>query len=121
MITCTTLLKYHRGNTREIILTAGPIESLFLIQHDFPNTTFLFGDDDKKTQSILYVFIHLLTFLLKIYFIRFTIQHRYGRIFLMLINAVKPCYRSILLDCFGEKRYDFRWHRKNYHIVERNR
>ena len=35
------------SNTRELIFTSSPIESLFLIQHDSPNTTFLFGDGNN--------------------------------------------------------------------------
>ncbi len=39
-------------NTREIIFTENPLEALFLIQNDYPNTTFLFGDDSKYVKFI---------------------------------------------------------------------
>ncbi len=39
-------------NTREIILTESPLEALLLIQNDYPNTTFLFGDDSKYVKFI---------------------------------------------------------------------
>jgi len=39
-------------NTREIIFTENPLEALLLIQNDYPNTTFLFGDDHKYVNFI---------------------------------------------------------------------
>jgi len=37
---------------REIIFTENPLEALLLIQNDYPNTTFLFGDDHKYLKFI---------------------------------------------------------------------
>jgi len=39
-------------NMREIIFTESPLEALLLIQNDYPNTTFLFGDDHKYLKFI---------------------------------------------------------------------
>jgi len=39
-------------NMREIIFTENPLEALLLIQNDYPNTTFLFGDDHKYLKFI---------------------------------------------------------------------
>ena len=39
-------------NMKEIIFTENPLESLILIQNDYPNTTFLFGDDSKYVNFI---------------------------------------------------------------------
>jgi len=39
-------------NTREIIFTENPLETLLLIQNDYPNTTFLYGDDSKYVKFI---------------------------------------------------------------------
>ncbi len=39
-------------NVREIIFTENPIEALFLIQNDYSNTTFIFGDDSKYVNFI---------------------------------------------------------------------
>ncbi len=43
-----TFLKY----TKELILTESPLEGLLLIQNDIPNTTFVFGDDQKYLHFI---------------------------------------------------------------------
>ena len=34
-------------NTKEIVLTESPIDTLILLQNNFPNTTFLYGDNSK--------------------------------------------------------------------------
>ena len=34
-------------NTKELVITESPIDSLILLQNNFPNTTFLYGDDSK--------------------------------------------------------------------------
>ena len=39
-------------NVREIIFTEDPIEALFLIQNDYSNATFIFGDDLKYVNFI---------------------------------------------------------------------
>ncbi len=39
-------------NSREIILTMNPVEALLLIQNDYPNVTFLAGDDPKYIHFI---------------------------------------------------------------------
>ena len=39
-------------NTKELYLTKSPLDSLLLIQSDIPNTTFLFGDDQKYLHFI---------------------------------------------------------------------
>jgi len=38
--------------SKEIIFTESPIETILLIQNDYPNTTFLFGDDSKYVSFI---------------------------------------------------------------------
>ena len=40
-------------NTREVIFTENPLEALLLIQNDYPNTTFLFGDNHKYVKFIV--------------------------------------------------------------------
>ncbi len=40
------------GNIDELILTDNPLDALLLIQNDTPNTTFLFGDDQKYLHFI---------------------------------------------------------------------
>jgi len=39
-------------NAKEIIFTENPLETFFLIQSDYPNTTFLYGSDSKYIQFI---------------------------------------------------------------------
>ncbi|MBW8003353.1 MAG: hypothetical protein FVQ80_15290 [Planctomycetes bacterium] len=39
-------------NAEELILTESPLDALLLIQNDIPNTTFLFGDDQKYIHFI---------------------------------------------------------------------
>ena len=39
-------------NTREVIFTENPLEALLLIQNDYPNTTFFFGDNHKYVNFI---------------------------------------------------------------------
>jgi uncharacterized protein YdaU (DUF1376 family) len=39
-------------NAEQIIFTQNPIESFLLIQNDFPNTTFIIGNDEKYLQFI---------------------------------------------------------------------
>jgi len=39
-------------NAKELILTESPLDALLLIQNDIPNTTFVFGDDQKYLHFI---------------------------------------------------------------------
>ncbi len=49
----------------------------------------------NRVQAVLLLYINR---------ILVTIQHRDGRIFLVLINSMKPCYHRFFLDFFGEKK-----------------